>query len=233
MSTALSHISGVALALLPLGLVSSWLVSADNRLEEWKAAEKPSEEVAVAQAAEVGYCNARLKGVLRRVLTSCGLVGAEGGTSRGCQPLEARSIATMGGGDFNELFLPLSDRASIIQFDQNSADLDPSDKALLEKAFAARGGASYFLVVARSSPEGSVATNSALSEARGKAVLSHLQGTFKDPELEKEVGLLWLGEEFAQLDDGFCNWSRSGGPEECTPKDLNRSAFIAWIDCRL
>jgi len=118
MSTALSHISGVALALLPLGLVSSWLVSADNRLEEWKAAEKPSEEVAVAQAAEVGYCNARLKGVLRRVLTSCGLVGAEGGTSRGCQPLEARSIATMGGGDFNELFLPLSDRASIIQFDQ-------------------------------------------------------------------------------------------------------------------
>jgi len=41
-----------------------------------------------------------------------------------------------------------------------------------------------------------------------------------------------FGEEFAQLDAEFCKWQRSGG-EECQPQDLNRSAFVAWIDCRL
>ena len=45
--------------------------------------------------------------------------------------------------------------------------------------------------------------------------------------------MLWLGEEFAQLDDQFCQWQRSGDPASCSGQDLNRSAFIAWIDCRL
>jgi len=47
------------------------------------------------------------------------------------------------------------------------------------------------------------------------------------------VGLLWLGEEFAQLDQEFCQWKRSRAEGACTTADLNRSAFIAWIDCRL
>ena len=47
--------------------------------------------------------------------------------------------------------------------------------------------------------------------------------------------MLWLGEEFAQLEDEFCQWRRSstsvcGGPAN---KELNRSAFVAWIDCQL
>jgi hypothetical protein len=46
------------------------------------------------------------------------------------------------------------------------------------------------------------------------------------------VGLLWLGEEFAQLGDEFCTWSRSRAGE-CTAKDINRSAFVAWIDCAI
>jgi hypothetical protein len=63
--------------------------------------------------------------------------------------------------------------------------------------------------------------------------MSHLRQTFKDPDLDKEVGLLWLGEEFAQLDEGFCDWRRSGKKNECEPEHLNRSAFVAWIDCKL
>ena len=63
--------------------------------------------------------------------------------------------------------------------------------------------------------------------------MDHLRTTFNDPDLEKEVGMLWLGEEFAQLDSSFCDWSRSGNDEECTSEDINRSAFVAWIDCRL
>ena len=62
-------------------------------------------------------------------------------------------------------------------------------------------------------------------------MLDHIKSKFNDPELEQEVGLLWLGEEFAQLDREFCQWKRSRA--ECTAADLNRSAFIAWIDCRL
>ena len=65
------------------------------------------------------------------------------------------------------------------------------------------------------------------------AIGGNLQQTFNDPDLERQVGLLWLGEEYAQLPDNFCNWQRSGTSESCTSEDLNRSAFVTWIDCRL
>ena len=68
---------------------------------------------------------------------------------------------------------------------------------------------------------------------RGNAVLDHLKATFQDPDLDKEVGLLMLGEEFAQLDKDYCTWQRSGDPAVCSNAELNRSAFVAWIDCRL
>jgi hypothetical protein len=66
-------------------------------------------------------------------------------------------------------------------------------------------------------------------------VLDHLQGKFKDKDLKKQVGLLWLGEGFAQLDTSFCEWNRSraGSAEPCTEKEINRSAFVAWIDCQI
>ena len=234
MKRAASAAIGLFSATVPAVLVAWWMVSAGSRLEEWKASEASTEsEVAVAQAAEEGYCSADLKKILRRVLTSCGLVSAEGGTARGCQPLEAKNVATLSGDDFNSLFLPMAGRAAIVQFDLNSSALDDADLGLVDQVFADRGGASYFLVVSRSSPEGSVDANRTLSEARGKAVMDHLQQTFADPELEKEVGALWLGEEYAQLGTDFCSWKRSGGAESCSPKDLNRSAFLAWIDCRL
>jgi hypothetical protein len=103
----------------------------------------------------------------------------------------------------------------------------------VEEAWADRGGASFFFVVSRASPEGSVDKNRELSEARAKAVLEHLQRRFADPDIERQVGLLWLGEEFAQLDAGFCDWKRSRAGEKCDDKDINRSAFIAWIDCAI
>jgi hypothetical protein len=64
-------------------------------------------------------------------------------------------------------------------------------------------------------------------------VMERLHQTFEDPELDKQVGLLWLGEEYAQLDPSFCSWERSGAAEHCRPDELNRSAFLAWIECRL
>ncbi len=228
---------------LPALLVGSWVSDAKSRVEA------PSGEVIpvpVASAADVGYCTPDLKKVLRRVLQSCGLSGAAGG--RGCQPLEAKSIMGPGatseakgakkagavsGDDFNALFMPLSKRAGILQFDKDSAELDASDTALLDRLYADEQGASYFFVVARSSPEGSVEHNRALSQARGEAALAHLRSTFQDPELDQKVGLLWLGEEFAQLDQEFCTWQRSGDATTCQPGDLNRSAFVAWIDCKL
>jgi hypothetical protein len=62
--------------------------------------------------------------------------------------------------------------------------------------------------------------------------MEYLQKSYENPRLEDEVGLLWLGEEYAQLEDNFCDWRRSRSGE-CSKRKLNRSAFIAWIDCTL
>jgi outer membrane protein OmpA-like peptidoglycan-associated protein len=232
MGRTLSIVLGVILLILPGALAISWIGSAEARLEEQSKIESDNPPaVAVAQEANVSYCTPELKQILRRVLASCGLIGASGG--RGCQPLEAKNVATMSGSDFNALFLPMQERGGIVQFELNSAAMDPTDTQLVDKVFADRGGASYFFVVSRASQDGSTEKNRQLSQDRANAVMQHLQTTFEDPDLEKQVGLLWLGEEYAQLEASFCNWQRSGAAEACKPEDLNRSAFLAWIDCRL
>ena len=225
LSTLLS-LAGLAVL---AALTAFWVRGAAARLAESQA--PASAGVAVASASDQGYCTGTLKQILRRVLTSCGLV--QGGGTRGCQPLEARSVAAMSGHDFNALFSPLAERAAILQFDQDSSTLDAGAIALLDKTFADQRGASYFLVVSRASPEGGAAYNRDLSRQRGEGVLQHLRSRFNDPDLDQEVGLLWLGEEFAQLDAEFCRWSRSRPEGACATNQLNRSAFIAWIDCRL
>jgi len=231
MTTNRTHLALFLLVLALLsGTVAVWVHSAASRLAEIQSAAR-GPGAAVAAAADEGYCTGALKQILRRVLTSCGLI--KGGSQRGCQPMQARSVAAMSGDDFNALFVPLADRAAIIQFDQDGAELDSDAVALLDKAFAAQRGASYFLVVSRASPEGALTYNRELSRKRAQAVLDHIKSRFSDPDLEQEVGLLWLGAEFAQLDKEFCQWHRSRPNEPCTTAHLNRSAFIAWIDCRL
>jgi outer membrane protein OmpA-like peptidoglycan-associated protein len=220
-----------ALLLIPTVTVGVWIKSAEGRLAEATATPSTEPGVAVAAATNKEYCSPELKKILRRVLLSCGLMsGAEAG--RGCQPVQAKNVATLAGADFNALFQPMKERGGIIQFDQDKAELDAADLALVDQLFADQGGASWFFVVSRSSPEGSVEHNRELSKARAEAVMTHLRDTFHDPDLEKEVGLLWLGEEFAQLEDHFCAWRRSSDAA-CNPLELNRSAFIAWIDCQL
>jgi hypothetical protein len=222
----------VILMLLPAVMVRSWSNSAEVRLREAEEAAKAEPaKVAIAAEANESYCTPGLKQILRRVLQSCGLLNAGGG--RGCQPLEAKSVATMTGEDFNALFIPMKGRGGIVQYEKEGNTLDAADLQLVEQVFADRRGASYFFVVARASPEGGEQYNRDLSRARAEAVLAHLQQTFQDPELANQVGLLWLGEEFAQLDPSFCEWKRSAGGEQCLPEDLNRSAFVTWVDCTL
>lgn len=138
----------------------------------------------------------------------------------------------MSGDDFNALFKPLSHRARIIQFDSSQVELDPSGQMTVEGAWSDQRGASFFFVVARASADGDQVFNQQLSQQRAEAVLTHLQEKFNDPDLRKEVGLLWLGEEYAQLSEEFCTWTRSR-EGECSITDINRSAFIAWIDCAI
>jgi outer membrane protein OmpA-like peptidoglycan-associated protein len=218
----------VALLAIPVVATSVWISSAETRLEELSAT--PGEQAPVAAASDLEYCNPELKRILRRVLMSCGLVG--GDAARGCQPVQARNVATMSGSDFNALFRPMKERGGIIQFDLDKAELDATDLQVVDQVFSDQRGASWFFVVARASPEGSVTHNRDLSKARAEAVMTHLREQFKDPDLDKEVGMLWLGEEFAQLENEFCQWKRSSDGE-CTPEEINRSAFIAWIDCQL
>lgn len=213
-------------------LIALWVGSASARLTtSVKEAHEKNKHIAIASVSDEGYCTKDLKQILKRVLTSCGLVKADKG--HGCQPLEAKNVAAMSGDDFNALFNPLKKRAAIIQFDKDKSDLDETGTALLNKTFTDQRGASYFLVVSRASPEGTVTHNRDLSEKRANTVLSYLTDKFRDPDLEQEVGLLWLGIEFAQLAEEYCQWNRSRPEESCTTTELNRSAFIAWIDCQL
>jgi hypothetical protein len=211
---------------IPAALEVVWLNQATTELA---ASTSSVDEVAIASVAEDEYCSAHLKRVLRRVAGACGLI-SDGG--RGCKPADAKSVAAVSGDDFNTLFRPLAHRASIIQFDANEVVLDDPGKVLIEQAWSAQRGASFFFVVSRASPDGNAKKNQELSRLRASAVLDHLIQKFEDPDIKNEVGLLWLGEEFAQLGSEFCNWSRSR-EDDCTPKEINRSAFIAWIDCAI
>jgi outer membrane protein OmpA-like peptidoglycan-associated protein len=227
------YVAPVLAVILLLGqtlTVTSWVGGAKDRLAEEEAA--PTAPIPVAAPADEPYCRPELKRILRRVLLSCGL--AQGGAGeRGCQPVQARTVATMSDSDFNALFLPIQQRASLVEFDHDSDQLDAVDHTLIDQAFADQRGASYFLVVSRASPEGNVDHNRDLSKRRAESVLAHLQQRFADPELERQVGLLWLGEEFAQLDPSFCAWHRSGPADTCDSQTINRSTFLAWIDCQL
>src|SRR5207245_322981 len=90
------------LVLIPTALTGTWVHSAHARLDEMSAA--PTDQAPVASVSDVGYCSPELKKILRRVLMSCGLVGNSGGAARGCQPVQAKNVATMSGNDFNALF---------------------------------------------------------------------------------------------------------------------------------
>jgi len=223
---------GVAITLLSLGGVSvavrSSVASAGERLVTPEA-EKP--KVAIADHAEVPYCTPRFKQVLERVLHSCGL--ATGDTRRGCKPADVKTFASINDDDFNELFTPLKDRGGVIMFDTAKEDLDEGAKKLLEARWNDRKGARYFFVVARASKTGSADKNRALSHRRANSIMYHLKEISKDPEIEKKVGLLWLGNEFAQLSKEYCSWPNSRAGKKCDDESINRSAFVSWVDCRL
>lgn len=217
----------VACLALPVAFVVAGERAAARRMAE---ATDAAADVPVASAAEDAYCTPQLKQVVRRVASACGLL--ETG-ARGCKPADAKAVAALTGDDFNALFKPLSNRARIVQFDQNQVQLDEGATKAVEDVWAEKRGASFFFVVSRASTDGDAAYNAQLSQARARAVLQHLEGKFPQDEDLRKVGLLWLGEEFAQLGSEFCDWSRSRDGSGCTPQDINRSAFVAWIDCAI
>jgi outer membrane protein OmpA-like peptidoglycan-associated protein len=219
---------GLALALVATGSVGAMVRGARLRLERPEAA---PQVVAVADDAEAPYCTPAFKQVLQRVLNACGLMGTE--QRRGCQPADVKTFASINDEDFNALFTPLRDRGAVVMFDENSDQLDPSAQRLLETRWQDRKGARYFFVVARASRDGTTEGNRALSHKRANSVLFHLKEATADPDLDKQVGILWLGSEFAQLPKAFCSWPNSRPDRSCTPEAINRSAFVSWVDCRL
>ncbi len=208
--------------------VRMWVAGAAERLTTPEA-EQP--KVAVADQSEVGYCTPQFKQVLERVLHSCGL--AEGDSRRGCQPADVKTFASISDEDFNALFTPLKERGAVVMFDEGEDKLDAKAQKLLEDKWFARKGARYFFVVARASKSGNQAKNRALSHRRANSVMFHLNEVASDPEIEQKVGLLWLGNEFAQLSKDYCAWPSSRGDVKCDEEAINRSAFVSWVDCRL
>jgi outer membrane protein OmpA-like peptidoglycan-associated protein len=191
-------------------------------------AEKP--KVAIANDAEAPYCTPKFKEVLARVIHACGLEGGE--SRRGCQPADVKTLASISDEDFNALFTPLKDRGGVVMFDDGSEKLDDDAKKMLEDLWVDRRGARYFFIVARASKTGTPDFNRTLSHKRANSALFHIGDKFKEPDLDKQVGLLWLGNEFAQLGQEYCQWNTSR-KNKCTAEAINRSAFVSWVDCQL
>lgn len=223
---------GGAVALLgALIFVSNDVKAAGHRLEH------PEEKVAapaaaVADHAEAPYCTPQFKEVLKRVVDACGLVGES--DRRGCAPVDVKSFASISDADFLALFTPLEKRGAILMFDDAQDALDEGAKAVLKEKWEDRRGAQFFFTVARASKPGGQAFNKALSQKRANSVMFFLQEQSKDPDLDKKVGLLWLGSEYAQLPQDYCGtWQNSRTDKKCNTEAINRSAFVSWVDCRL
>lgn len=223
-------VAGCALCATTAIGVESQVESAAVRLRTG-VAEKDKPKVAIANDAEASYCTPAFKTVLERVLHACGLVGAD--SRRGCQPADVKTLAQISDDDFNALFTPLRDRGAVIMFDDGSEKLDADGQKLVEDLWADRRGARYFFIVARASKTGTPDFNRALSHKRANSVMFLLSDKFKDPDLDKEVGMLWLGNEFAQLGKEYCDWNVSRDRKKCTAEAINRSAFVSWVDCQL
>ena len=222
---------GAALLFAMTATVRATVSSAADRLKNPGAAAAQEAKVAVADESEEKYCTPNFKQVLQRVLNACGLVGGE--NRRGCQPADVKTFASISDDDFNALFTPLKDRGAVIMFDDNSDVLDPGARDLLQKKWEDRKGARYFFIVARASRTGTADANRQLSHRRANSVQLFLQQATSDPDLEKQVGMLWLGNEFAQLTKDYCDWPNSRPGKQCNPDAINRSAFVSWVDCRL
>jgi outer membrane protein OmpA-like peptidoglycan-associated protein len=189
-----------------------------------------SHQPAVAQDAEEAYCTPEFKEVLQRVLHACGLLAAG---RRGCKPADVKRLANITDEEFNALFTPLKKRGGVVLFDDGSEKLDKKAKKLIDEVWENRRGARYFFVVARASKTGTRKFNQALSHKRANSVKFHIEDEHDDKDLDKKVGLMWLGYDYGQLDADYCKWNISRPKGACEKMAINRSAFISWVDCRL
>lgn len=211
--------------------VQRQILAASERLKQGPDPSAPKAAVAVANDAELAYCTPAFKQVLQRTLNACGLIGQD--ARHGCQPADVKTLAAISDEDFNALFTPLKERGAVIQFDDGSDKLDDDGKRIVEELWQDRRGARYFFIVARASKTGTPEFNRALSHKRANSVRFDLSDKFHDPELDKQVGLLWLGNEFAQLGQEYCQWNVSRAGKPCAAEAINRSAFVSWVDCQL
>lgn len=231
-SALVAGLAGVAALTGVLTFVVTDVKAAGKRLTAPAATPAPAAAAAVADHAEAPYCTPQFKEVLRRVVDACGLVGE--GDRRGCAPVDVKSFASITDEDFLALFTPLEKRGAIVMFDDGQDVLDDGAKKIIQEKWEDRRGAQYFFVVSRASKTGGAALNKALSQRRANSVMFLLQEQSKDPELDRKVGLLWLGSEYAQLPKDYCGtWENSRTGKPCNQEAINRSAFVSWVDCRL
>ncbi len=209
--------------------VHSQVHAAQVRLEKGIVEMAKAPPVAVADDAEEAYCTPKFKEVLQKVLHACGLVSAQ---RRGCEPADVQRLAAISDEEFNALFDPLKHRGGVVMFDDGKEELDAEAKKLIDELWVERRGARYFFVVARASKTGTPKFNRALSHKRANSVKFYVEDKHGEKELDKLMGTLWLGYDYAQLGKEYCEWNVSRGGK-CSEEAINRSAFVSWVDCRL
>jgi outer membrane protein OmpA-like peptidoglycan-associated protein len=224
-----------AALLIVLVTLHSQVGQAEHRLTDPAAASQEAaagQKAVIAAEAQLGYCTPEFMTVLQRVLGACGLL--QGGSRRACMPEDVKKLAQISDSDFNSLFAPLKDRGGVVLFDNGSKDLDDGAKALIDQLWPDRRGARYFIAVARASTTGTPQTNEALSHQRVNSVILYLKQEHPDdPDIDNEVGLLWLGDAYAQLAQDYCQWLTSRAGAKCDTESINRSVFLSWVDCQL
>ena len=217
---------------IPATATGIWIGSAEARLEELSAKPGEGAAVAVASASDVEYCNPELKRILRRVLMSCGLVGGERGARLPAGPGQERRD---------------DDRRRLqraVPADEGARRHRPvrqgQGRARRRGPRARRSGvrrsARRELVLrrlARRRPRARSQHNRDLSKGarRGRdeppprAVQGSRSRQGGRPALARR-GVRPARDRVLRVE---AQLHRHG----CTPEEINRSAFVAWIDCQL
>ncbi len=225
-------IVAIVVLAFPVVAVVSWTGAASARLDEQEATASERPQAGVAQEANESYCTPELKRILRRVLRAAGSSAARAGAA--ASRSRRSNVATMERRRLQRAVPP-----------DEGPRRDHPVRASVRRARRGRRDSSS---IASSPISAARATSSSCRARRPRARPSQPRAqhaarrgrdgpprseTFNDPDLAAtgRPALARRGVRPARSE--LLRLAPQRQRPQLRPDDLNRSAFIAWIDCRL